>query len=143
MSTIKTNTLTGTTSAGSINITSEGGSNTTNLQQGLAKAWIFFEPDNSNLIRDSLNISAIRDIATGQQGITLATAMNNDDWTCQISGTGGGTSHGYATLDSSSWGGVGDLPGRSTTEVNGRTLNSAFSYTDHNDLNFLCHGDLA
>ena len=39
MSTIKTNTLTGTTSAGSIVVTGEGGSTTTNLQQGLAKAW--------------------------------------------------------------------------------------------------------
>ena len=37
MSTIKTNTLTGTTSAGSIVVTGEGGTNTTNLQQGLAK----------------------------------------------------------------------------------------------------------
>ena len=37
MSTLKTNTLTGTTSAGSIVVTGEGGSTTTNLQQGLAK----------------------------------------------------------------------------------------------------------
>ena len=40
MSTVKTNTLTGTTSAGSIVVTGEGGSTTTNLQQGLAKHWI-------------------------------------------------------------------------------------------------------
>ena len=39
MSTIKTNTLTGTTSAGSILVTGEGGSTTTNLQQGLCKHW--------------------------------------------------------------------------------------------------------
>jgi hypothetical protein len=35
MSTIKTNTLTGTTTAGSISVTGEGNSTTTNLQQGL------------------------------------------------------------------------------------------------------------
>ena len=40
MSTIKTNTLTGTTTAGSISVTGEGNSTTTNLQQGLAKVWI-------------------------------------------------------------------------------------------------------
>ena len=57
MSTIKTNTLTGTTSAGSIVVTGEGGSTTTNLQQGLAKAWV-----NLNAIqvipvlRDSFNV---------------------------------------------------------------------------------------
>ena len=39
MSTLKTNTLTGTTSAGSIVVTGEGGSTTTNLQQGLIKVW--------------------------------------------------------------------------------------------------------
>ena len=45
MSTLKTNTLTGTTSAGSIVVTGEGGSTTTNLQQGLAKAWCVFNGD--------------------------------------------------------------------------------------------------
>ena len=40
MSTLKTNTLTGTTSAGSIVVTGEGGSTTTNLQQGLNKFWV-------------------------------------------------------------------------------------------------------
>ena len=40
MSTVKTNTFTGTTSAGSIVVTGEGGSTTTNLQQGLAKCWV-------------------------------------------------------------------------------------------------------
>ena len=37
MSTAKVNTLTGTTTAGSIAVTGEGGSTTTNLQQGLCK----------------------------------------------------------------------------------------------------------
>jgi hypothetical protein len=38
MSTILVNTLTGTSTAGSIAVTGEGNSTTTNLQQGLAKA---------------------------------------------------------------------------------------------------------
>ena len=45
MSTIKTNTLTGTTSAGSILVTGEGGSTTTNLQQGLTKTWVTIDGD--------------------------------------------------------------------------------------------------
>ena len=40
MSTLRTNTLTGTTSAGSILVTGEGGSTTTNLQQGLNKVLV-------------------------------------------------------------------------------------------------------
>ena len=43
MATLKTNTLTGTSTAGSIAVTGEGGSNTINLQQGLTKAWIEFD----------------------------------------------------------------------------------------------------
>jgi len=130
--------------AGQVSIKSEGQANTTNLQQGLAKAWIFCETDNSNLVRDSFNVSTLRDNAAGQHGITLTTAMGNDDWTCQVAGTGGGTSHGYATLDTGIWGGSGDKPYRSTTQVNFRTINAATNdYADHSDVNVLCHGDLA
>ena len=53
MSTIKTNTLTGTTSAGSILVTGEGGSTTTNLQQGLNKVWCHYDPNTDNVARDS------------------------------------------------------------------------------------------
>ena len=41
-STLKINTLTGVSTAGSIAVTGEGNSTTTNLQQGLAKCWIDF-----------------------------------------------------------------------------------------------------
>tara|TARA_R100001510_G_C7615622_1_gene177884 strand:+ start:633 stop:1106 length:474 start_codon:yes stop_codon:yes gene_type:complete len=129
-------------SANSLTIRGEG-SNQTSIQQGLAKAWLFIEPDNSNLIRDSFNISSFRDGGTGYAGITLATAMGNDDWTCQVTGTGGGTTSGFASLDSGSWGGTGDKPYRTTTQVNCRTTDVSGNYNDHNDLNFLCHGDLA
>ena len=53
MSTIKTNTLTGTTSAGSIVVTGEGGSTTTNLQQGLAKFWVHFNGTGTIATQDS------------------------------------------------------------------------------------------
>tara|TARA_R100000353_G_scaffold84668_1_gene63116 strand:- start:27 stop:500 length:474 start_codon:yes stop_codon:yes gene_type:complete len=129
-------------SANSLTIRGEG-SNQTSIQQGLAKAWIFNEPDNSNLIRDSFNISSFRDGGTGYMGIALATAMGNDDWTCQVTGTGGGTTSGFASLDSGAWGGSGDTPYRTTTQVNCRTTDVSGNYNDHNDLNFLCHGDLA
>ena len=60
MSTLKTNTLTGTTSAGSINVTGEGGSTTTNLQQGLAKMWLIADMGD-NAIDDSLNAASLTD----------------------------------------------------------------------------------
>ena len=64
MSTIKTNTLTGTTSAGSILVTGEGGSTTTNLQQGLLKVWLNMAANGAS-IDDSFNISSVTDNAAG------------------------------------------------------------------------------
>tara|TARA_R100000353_G_scaffold99595_1_gene72428 strand:- start:466 stop:897 length:432 start_codon:yes stop_codon:yes gene_type:complete len=64
MSTLKANTLTGTTSAGSIVVTGEGGSTTTNLQQGLAKAWANVNQGTPS-IRDSLNLSSNTDNGEG------------------------------------------------------------------------------
>lgn len=71
MSTLKTNTLTGTTSAGSIVVTGEGGSTTTNLQQGLCKSWVDFSMNSSNAILDSLNTTSFTDEGTGTAEITI------------------------------------------------------------------------
>ena len=76
MSTIKTNTLTGTTSAGSIVVTGEGGSTTTNLQQGLCKAWCFLDGYDAE-INDSFNISHETDEGTGAHQVSFTSNMNN------------------------------------------------------------------
>ena len=75
MSTLKTNTLTGTTSAGSIVVTGEGGSTTTNLQQGLAKCWSATEGDliTAN-IQDSFNSTTVTD---GGVGVITINYTNN------------------------------------------------------------------
>ena len=74
MSTLKANTFTGTTSAGSILVTGEGGSTTTNLQQGLIKSWVNFDGSGDMTPRDSFNISGIVDNGTG----TYTVSFNND-----------------------------------------------------------------
>ena len=76
MATLKTNTLTGTSTAGSIAVTGEGNSTTTNLQQGLAKTWAFCTDDS---ITDSLNTSSSNDVDAGKYTITLTnnTATSN------------------------------------------------------------------
>tara|TARA_R100000697_G_scaffold98049_1_gene110004 strand:+ start:312 stop:716 length:405 start_codon:yes stop_codon:yes gene_type:complete len=78
MSTIKTNTLTGTTTAGSILVTGEGGSTTTNLQQGLAKSFCKFGVD--AVADDSLNISSTTDVGTGQWRFVKSNAMGSTDY---------------------------------------------------------------
>ena len=85
MSTVIVNTLTGTTTAGSISVTGEGNSTTTNLQQGLIKSWINFEGTNTSNTRDSFNITSITDDATGRQTVTIANDMANANY-CATAG---------------------------------------------------------
>ena len=76
MSTLLLNTLTGKTSAGSIVVTGEGGSTTTNMQQGLAKSW--WQYDHTNDTTDgSFNVSSINDDATGLYTTTLTNAQSS------------------------------------------------------------------
>ena len=82
MSTLKTNTLTGTTSAGSISVTGEGGSTTTNLQQGLCKHWNQFVQSNAS-VADSFNQSSATDEGTGDTSWAFTSAMGNDDYSSQ------------------------------------------------------------
>jgi len=81
---IKTNTFKGQTTAGSIAVQGEGTA-TTNLQQGLAKAWINFNGTGTVATRDSFNISSIGDDGTGQYTITINNDMANANY-CTTSG---------------------------------------------------------
>ena len=78
-STLKINTLTGVSTAGSIAVTGEGNSTTTNLQQGLCKVWSTYEQD-TNSLEDSFNVSSQSDDATGRTTITFSNSFNNVDY---------------------------------------------------------------
>ena len=78
MSEILTNKLTGTSTAGSIAVTGEGNSTTTNLQQGLIKAWFQFESDAS--IEDRFNIDSVTDNGTGSFTQNFTNNMANSDY---------------------------------------------------------------
>ena len=71
MSTILVNTLTGTGTAGSIAVTGEGNSTTTNLQQGLAKAWATFNAYGTAAFYDSFNSSTLTDNGAGNFTISF------------------------------------------------------------------------
>ena len=83
-STLKINTLTGVTTAGSIAVTGEGNSTTTNLQQGLAKAWVKTAEDLTGT-NDSFNVSSIDDDGTGDGGVTLTASMSNANYAMKAS----------------------------------------------------------
>jgi len=72
---LKVDTITGVTTAGSIAVTGEGNSTTTNLQQGLAKTWI--RMNSAATISDSFNIASTSDDGTGDYSVTFTNNMNN------------------------------------------------------------------
>ena len=74
---LKVDTLTGVTTAGSIVVTGEGNSTTTNLQQGLAKSWLNFNGTGTIAARDSFNHSSLTDEGQGSYTVTMASAMGN------------------------------------------------------------------
>jgi hypothetical protein len=78
---LKVDDLRGNTAAGNITITSEGGSATMQLQQGVVKAFINFNQTSTQAIRDSFNISSITDAATGQTSpIAFTNSMSNSNF---------------------------------------------------------------
>ena len=87
MSEIKTDKFTGTTTAGSIVVTGEGNSTTTNLQQGLAKHWILLNGTGTIAVTDSFNNTSITDNGTGDYTITIANDMSNANF-CVATGGG-------------------------------------------------------
>ena len=82
-STLKVDTLTGVSTAGSISVTAEGNSTTTNLQQGLAKAWQIAATDAS--VTDSLNTSANNDNGVGDHQFNIVSNMSSANYA--INGT--------------------------------------------------------
>ena len=91
---VATDTIKGNTSAGSISVVGEGGTNTTNLQQGLAKSWLQSAVSSGTPANtDSFNTSSITDVAPGDYKPQLTSAMSNATFfvsmTPQYSTTGG------------------------------------------------------
>ena len=80
---LKVDTITGVTTAGSVAVTGEGNSTTTNLQQGLAKQWCNYNQGyNSATVayRDSFNTSSLTDNGTGDFTITINNNMTDGNY---------------------------------------------------------------
>ena len=77
---LKVDKFTGVTTAGSIDVTGEGNSTTTNLQQGLNKVWINLNGTSTISTNDSFNVSGTTDNGTGDYTITISNDMNNSSY---------------------------------------------------------------
>ena len=75
--TVKIDTVKGKTTAGSVTVQGEGTA-TTNLQQGLSKAWFFIEGDISTPVtKDSFNAGSVTDNATGDYTVALTNQFSS------------------------------------------------------------------
>ena len=133
MATLKTNTLTGTSTAGSIAVTAEGNSTTTNLQQGLAKSWIQIDGTGTMENKDSHNVSGITDNGTGDYSKTMTSAMNSINYAAQTDSRIENSCISTTISDT--------VP--TTTVVRGLTYNTSNSQVDTSYYTIVSHGDLA
>ena len=132
---LKVNTLTGLSTAGSIAVTGEGNSTTTNLQQGLAKVFCSFDsPTTSNgqtiTMTDSLNMTSATDNGTGQVMLVFANDMANDDYVISIQG---GESNALASVDTGT---------KATGQIRIEHFNTSEALRDHQSMSVI-FGDLA
>ena len=135
-STLKINTLTGVTTAGSIAVTGEGNSTTTNMQQGLGKLWCHLDMNTENTIDDSFNTSSIEDRSTGKISVTATNAMASINYT-SVGGCWNGSSDNYGRF-------VSPDEARTTTVVKQTTVTGTTNpLLDCQDVDIINFGDLA
>ena len=126
---LKVDTITGVTTAGSIAITGEGNSTTTNLQQGLAKGWCSVDHDSTTTFYDSFNFASVTDNGTGDYTVTFTNAMS-------------GTRYSPVTGCYSADGDITNAANEATTSYKIRTFEDTGSAKDV-DCFSTTHGDLA
>ena len=82
---LKVDTITGVTTAGSVAVTGEGNSTTTNLQQGLVKAWVL--GSDAAALTGSFNISSGTDQGTGDYQYAITNDMADANYAVTTVGT--------------------------------------------------------
>ena len=125
---LKVDKFTGVTTAGSIDVTGEGNSTTTNLQQGLAKAWCHFNGSGTLAIDDSFNVGSVTDDATGRYTVNYTNNFARDDY-CPL-----GIANNFTMF-------INNAPTSST--FNHGTRNSSNADVDSSTVSTAAKGDLA
>ena len=138
---LRVDNLKGSTTGGSINVLSEGTSVTTNLQQGLCKAWVNFDATLSTIAtRDSLNISSlVDDSSTGQVRLNFTNNFGNTNYTNMgaTAGDGGSTGdHSFVPYNTASGGTTSQTFQMRPSSHDGTRIDATYVYHASN-------GDLA
>ena len=101
----------------------------TNLQQGLAKAWVLFNGTGTIASTDSFNISGLTDNGTGNYTIVIDNNMN--------------VSNGFSCVGSDEDRGVGETDPSGTGGVTCVRRNTSATAQDCAQISVTVHGDLA
>ena len=131
---LKVDTITGVTTGGSVAVTGEGNSTTTNLQQGLVKAWINLNGTGTIATRDSFNSASITDNGTGEYIDTFTNPMVNT--TYSVSGESGTLGANNENMFVCNF-------GRSTTGSRGSNMSDGGAAADRDLYCIMVAGDLA
>ena len=124
---LKVNTLTGVSTAASIAVTAEGNSTTTNLQQGLCKAWV--DGTDAAVLSDSFNISSGTDNGTGDYTYAFSNCLSRVNYAMPMGGL-------YAALQGTF--------AQATGSCRLKSFGRADSLTAEDEVNFFAiFGDLA
>ena len=130
---LKVDTITGIATAGSIAITGEGNSTTTNLQQGLTKQWVRFDGTSTLAVEDSFNTSSVTDNGTGDYSPNFSNSMSGENYSPLY------MSSGYHELI----GNQGGTTGTTASAYKILSRNSSNSAADHGRVSSAVWGDLA
>ena len=130
---LKVDKFTGVTTAGSILVTGEGNSTTTNLQQGLGKVWINFNGESTIASRDTFNVGSITDEGTGDYQLNYTNNMGNANY----APSGMSEADGKVVIDDS------DYSSHVTTSSLDVEAKSGGSNIDREVICVTIHGDLA
>ena len=129
--------LEGRTTKGSITVTGESNGASTNLQQGLIKAWCNYDGDN-NSISDNFNVGSITDVSNGLHQFGFTNVMSNVNYSC----TGNAGSSGFHNCTTKS--NAGGTQGASSVVIRISQNNSDTAENDDDaQTSFQVAGDLA
>ena len=132
---LKVDKFTGVTTAGSILVTGEGNSTTTNLQQGLAKSFVSFITNTSTAVlgSQSFNLSSLTDSASGKTTVTITNPHSNLNF--PYADSAGDDNGGYSTFN--------DIDTGTTSSRLYAQGNNNFTAEDGKYLAIMSFGDLA
>jgi len=110
---------------------------TSYVLNGSAKVWVNLTQVSTQTIRDSLNVSSLTDLGTGQTRISFASSMNNDDFAGSFY-TMAAAGENYSNFNNAYAGGFGD---KTTSSVQAYSFGTAA--VDSAIVDVIIMGDLA